>query len=89
MLSENTVKIFKHLQSNNEGLLLQEVAAACDLTTNQITGGFNQIVKKGYGYRSDEKVTVALADGTEATGKQLFLNEAGLAADVDAIAAEK
>lgn len=87
-MSENTVKVFKYLQSNNEGLTGQEVAAACGLNGRQITGIFNAIVKKGYGYRSEDKVKVELEDGTTIEGKQLFLTDEGLAADVDALAAE-
>jgi predicted transcriptional regulator len=87
-MSENSVKVFKYLQANNEGFTAKEIAGAIDLTDKQVNGVFTALVKKGYGYRSEDKVKVTLEDGTEIEGKQLFLNDEGLAADVDALAAE-
>lgn len=88
-MSENTQKVFKYLQSNNEGLTAQEIADAIGLPVKTVNGAFTMgIAKKDYGYRSEEKVKVELEDGTTIEGKQLFLTDAGLAADVDALAAE-
>lgn len=88
-MSENTVTVFKYLQGHNDGLTAQEIANATGLGVKQVNGAFTMgIAKKEYGYRSEEKVSVELEDGTTVEGKQLFLNDAGLAADVDALAAE-
>lgn len=88
-MSENTQKIFKYLQANNDGYTAQEIANATGLPVKTVNGAFTSgIQRKEFGYRSEDKVKVTLPDGTEIEGKQLFLNEAGLAADVDALAAE-
>lgn len=88
-MSDNTKTIFKYLQANNEGLTAQEIADATGLSVKTVNGAFTAgIQRKEFGYRSEEKVKIELEDGTTIEGKQLFLNDAGLAADVDALAAE-
>lgn len=87
-MSENSVKVFKFLQDNNDGLTAKEIAAQTGLTDKTVNGVVNALSKKGYAQRSDEKVKVELEDGTEIEGKAITLTDAGLAADVDALAAE-
>ena len=88
-MSENTVTVFKYLQAHNDGLTAQEIADATGLNAKQVNGAFTMgIQRKGYGNRSEEKVKVELEDGTAIEAKQLFLNDAGLGVDVDALAAE-
>jgi hypothetical protein len=87
-MSENTQTVFKYLQGHNEGLTAQEIADATGLGVKQVNGAFTMgIQRKEFGYRSEEKVKVELEDGSTIEGKQLFLNDAGMAADVDALAA--
>ena len=87
-MSENTQAIFKFLQANNDGLTAKEIANALGLTDRQVNGALTALSKKEYGARTEEKVKVELDDGTTIEGKQFFLNDAGMAADVDALAAE-
>lgn len=87
-MKENSVKVFKFLQENNEGLTAKEIAASTGLTDKQVNGIVTALAKKGFAYRSEDKITVTLDDGTEIEGKAITLTDAGIAADVDALAAE-
>lgn len=89
-MSENSVKVFKYLQAHNdEGLTAYEIADATGLNVKQVNGAFTgAIQRKDLGYRTEEKVKIELEDGSAVEAKQLFLNEVGMATDVDALAAE-
>jgi hypothetical protein len=88
-MSENSVKVFKYLQAHNEGLTAYEIADATGLNVKQVNGAFTgAIQRKELGYRTEEKVKIELEDGSAVEAKQLFLNDAGMATDVDALAAE-
>lgn len=86
-MSENSATVLRFLQGHNEGLTAQEIADATGLGVKQVNGIFTALQKKEFGYRTEEKVKVELEDGSTIEAKQLFLTEAGLNADVDALVA--
>lgn len=88
-MSENTAKVIKFLQGNNSGFTAIEIADATGLDVKQVNGIFTAAIqRKELGYRSEVKVAIEV-DGEQKEAKQLFLNDAGLAFDVDAaLAAE-
>lgn len=88
-MTPNARKVFDYLIANvkNNDLTAQEVAATVGVSIQTVTGHFNSLVKKGYGFREVVE-TVDDKDKTVET-KYLRLNEEAYSFDPEAKVAKK
>lgn len=82
-MTDNSRKVFDYLKENSAGadLTAKDVAEACGVSIQAVTGSVNGLVKKGLAFREE----ATIEDGEkEKTVKYIRLTEEGYAFDPDA-----